>query len=354
MKTICIIFLSLLISAIGFSQTEAQKTNIQTISKGENVLISESSSAIICSNGEVCVTVYSPTQKSFYVYKNGTKTGPFTKNEVANFMCKSEYLNQNSVYVYDYDFDFNSAMSFDEQGKTLFKFNGKTYGPYQSLISFYFSENGKQFAAISVDENMKPTIVSSVCPDIAIEGNLNMLQFSPSGNSFIALTNVLSDLEAAMAEKLSKLGSNMTDEEMMKVMQEITTAQENASPEESEQKAYVYTSAGAKFGPYDANNLYGSNPAYCISGGDNWMMTIEGKIYINGVLIKDISPDYVSTGELWISKDAKQYAIKKYDKIIFSNGKEYPYPIFATYCNEMLVWFCLENETNLVKYTVKF
>jgi hypothetical protein len=155
------------------------------------------------------------------------------------------------------------------------------------------------------------------------------------------------------AELMKMDFSKMSQDEIIKVMQQQAEKQKNAGPP----KAYVYTNGGKKFGPFPASGIHDKNPAFCKSGGANWYMVIDNTLYINGVKVKQFSYDDVtaSTCNVWLSADGKRYAIITYRKILFSDGSSYAAPLKMDTENKegktILKWISLENEKDLVAYS---
>jgi len=325
------------------------------IGEGETFLISESSAGMICSAGDLCVTTYNPSSKNFYVYRNGVKNGPYLKNTIAQNMCQADLPPHKYVNNYQEEFDFNEYYEYSNDGKVFIVLNGQKFGPYANVMTLQLSPDKNNFVAVIMNMDMSFTVASSLCNEFNIEGTYSNVSFNNAGTKFLLTVECVSDVNKVINEKMMSLdGKDLSDEEMMKIIQEISDLQDNASAEQSMRKSYIYTENGLKYGPFDAELFSGDNPSFLPESGDNWVMIQSHKLFINGIEVKDFGEDYPNTNEFYLSKDGKSYAAWFYDKIILNDGREYGFPVYVNYCNNQLVWLCLEDGNQLVKYSVQF
>ncbi len=355
MKIVNLSILAICLSITISAQVTPKTETLLNISKGESFLVSESSSGMICSDGVLCITVYNPVTQNFYVYHNGTKDGPYKNNQIEQYMCKGDLLKTNKSQDESNEANTQDNFEFTEDGKMMLVFNGKKYGPYDAIMNVYYSSDKRNFAAITLDENQKNVIVSSIAASFAVEGSVSNLVFNKIGNKFLVTSETYSDIDAIINAKLMSLeGSKLSDDEMFKIMQEINDLQANSSEESKMTKAYIYTESGIRFGAFDANYIYDENPLFAQNSVDNWILILGSKLLINGQEVKDFGEDSPNAKNVFVSKDGKKYAVQFYDKLVMWDGSEYPYPVYTGYCNNMLVWLSLVNETQLVKYSLPF
>lgn len=356
-RLICIlIFTSLYLAFYSLSAQPIVKTEkLLEIGAGETFLISESSAGMICSAGQLCITTYNSSSKNFYVYQNGIKNGPYLKKDIEQYMCKSDLPKHKYPNSDQGEFDINEYYKYSNDGKVFILLNGQKFGPYASIMNIQLSPDKNNFVAVIMNMDMTSTVVSSLCDEFSIDGTFSNVSFNNAGTKFLLTAECESDINKILNEKMMSLqGKDLSEEEMMKLVQEITDLQNNASSEQSLSKSYIYTEKGLKLGPYDAGSFSSSNPTFLPESGDNWVMTQSHKLFINGIEVKDFGEDYPNTDEFYLSKDGKNYAAWFYDKIILNDGRVYEFPVYVNYCNNQLVWLCLENANQLVKYSVQF
>jgi hypothetical protein len=138
---------------------------------------------------------------------------------------------------------------------------------------------------------------------------------------------------------------------MLKLTKKIEEEQKNAPPP----VAYIYMNDGKKLGPYPKDAFFTDNPAFCITAGENWMMTVENKLYVNGTLLANLGSENVPNNTIWLSPDGKRFVIIAYDKISFSDGSSYAFPILVKKSLKegkiLLTWVSLENGKDIVLYS---
>jgi hypothetical protein len=233
----------------------------------------------------------------------------------------------------------------NDDGKYLIKFKGKSYGPFMMIAGFFKSADNTSFAAVTTDENMNFSLVTSEGINQKLNGTFERLIESPTGNHYLLMVKEGATINMAAV-------SSMSEEEMMKYMQEFAQQQQNAG----EPQMQIFGNGGKLLGKYPASKLSSDNPAFCQTGGDNWYMILDNNLYINGNLVRSGDNSlYHNPCKIWISADGKRYAINDYSKILFSDGNSYPPPIQLKVeksgTKTILKWIALENETDLVSYS---
>ncbi len=352
------IILAILFSTLGLNTVFAQNPKSETlitINKGDLFIAGESSSGMICTNDESCITVYNEVSQNYYVYHNGVKNGPYNKNQIAQYMCKKDILEKPNEEIFNDEFEEDNQFEFNDDGKAIFNFKGKQYGPYLNIVNLYLSDSKDSFVGTGIIDDMSAQIFSNLCSPFAVEGYVEKITINENGNKFLVTMKTISEIDAIINKKMMNLeGSNLSEDQAFKMMQEITDLQENASEDAKTAKAFIYTENGQKFGPYPAPQLYDSNPAFANKNQNNWTMILGSKLYINGAEIKDFGEAIYQNDKVFLSADGKQYAVLFYDKIILTDGTQYPYPVYAGFCGNTFIWLCLVNETKLVKYSLAF
>ena len=85
------------------------------------------------------------------------------------------------------------------------------------------------------------------------------------------------------------------------------------------------------------------------------MMTIDNNLYVNGTLLANLGSESVPNNTIWLSPDGKRYAIISYDKITFSDGSSFTFPLLVKKSQKdgkiWLNWVSLENEKEIVLYS---
>ena len=132
----------------------------------------------------------------------------------------------------------------------------------------------------------------------------------------------------------------------------VTTVKEK---EGNPPEAYIYFQDGKKFGPYNPNKINPNNPAFSKTGGDNWLLTMNSKLFLNGIKTKDLINDQISPANIWLSPDGKRYVIIVYNRIEFSDGIIIKDPLkfrIQIQQNNITVWWLsVENEKDIVLYS---
>jgi hypothetical protein len=284
----------------------------------------------------------------YFLYENGERKGPFENTESCGFVPGDNEENMSSS-SYNYEganFQENLVYNNDNY-QPMIRIGEKNYGPFEAIMSVYADKNGKFLMALA-SEGMKFSILTTNGTLIPLEGIPNGTSVSPSQNKVMIV--VVKEENPAL-EYMSIDFSKMSQEEIMKIAKEMEEKQKNAPPPE----AFIYLNDGQKFGPYPKDPVFGGNPGFCKTGGDNWVFLIEKDLYVNGSLLASLPVDYVSASDIWLSEDGKRYAIISYEKILFSDGQSFEYPLKIKTVEKdgktWLNWICLENKTDVVFYS---
>jgi hypothetical protein len=325
---------------------EVSRRVLFSIGKDEKPVFNESS-IILSSIGSDVTVLTSDEESRIYVYENGKKRGPFkdiTGTGVKKYEDNPEEYDP--VFRKESDADYEKYLEYNDAGEVTLKFNGKTFGPFQFILEFYSTSDKTSFCAIVMKES-KPLIITSSGKSYDLDGQPGYNYISPTGKKMMVTTIKEND---KTGETLNKDLPVKSREEITKSGKEILEIQKSKSPE-----AYIYFQDGNKFGPYDPKSFTPNNPAFSKTGGDNWLLTIDSKLYINGKAIKDLDNVNISPANIWLTEDAKRYAILVYNRIEFHDGSLYKDPLkmrITVNKNKITIWWLmLENEKDIVLYS---
>jgi hypothetical protein len=325
----------------------ATKIKLFSISSGEKPVYSECK-LYMSSSGTTVSLVTNDVNGKFYVYENGKKLGPIDdfKKIVQKPQDEKDILTS-SIYVSERATNQEGTVTSNDEGKMLIKSGGKTYGPYQGVLNAYTGDDGNLIAAIIL-ENMKPSLLTQNGNLVKLEAIPSFTSVSPSGKKVLIVSiKEYTPSNELLNQDLSKLSVT----ELQKLTQKVEEEQKNAPPPQ----AFIYFNDGKKLGPYPKDAFFTDNPAFCITAGENWMMTIDNQLYVNGTLLANLGNEYVPNNTIWLSPDGKRFAIIAYDKISFSDGSSYQYPLLVKKSQKdgkiWLNWVSLENEKEIVLYS---
>jgi hypothetical protein len=319
-----------------------------SLQQDEVIMYGESFLSLTLATGEISLTT--KKDDKFYVYKNGVKKGPFDnldeQADPSNADRESK-LTKCSIYQPQENDEANlSYISANDDGTYTITLNNKKYGPYGMLSHLHVWPDKSGFIAITADQNMNQFLVTSEGLKVALKGDVEKIQVSPTGKKFLFAVN---ERQAIDMSVMNKDFSKMTQEEMLKWAKE----QEQKANNAPQPMSYVLLNGTTKFGPFPLNTFYSDNPAFTKNG--NWIMVVKNALYVNGVKVKEFTDLDVNTCQTYLSTDGKKYAVASYDKICFSDGKIYPSPIETMAVEKdgkvTLKWLSLENEKDLVLYS---
>jgi hypothetical protein len=313
---------------------------------GEKPVFNESSISLSPIGNNVTV-ITSDEEDRIYVYENGKKRGPF--KEIAGTgvkKVKDDPAEYDPVYRRESDDDYQNWASYDKDGQVTIIFQGKSYGPFQFILEFYSSNNKTAFFAIVMKEG-KPLIITSAGNSIFPDGQPGYSHISPTGRTMMVTTiRENADSVPEMTKDISKK-SNLKKPDTGKDNEE---KQMSRSP-----KAFVYFQDGKRFGPYDPKKITQYNPAFVKTGGDNWLLTLDSKLYINGKAVRTLGNERISPANIWLTEDGRRYAILAYNKIEFSDGAVYNDPLKIRIMIERNIitvwWLMFENKKDIVLYS---
>lgn len=285
------------------------------ISKGER-LVFNGSSLTLSPIGNSVIVFTNDDEGRFFVYENGNKRGPFYDAAASRVKLPEDDPEEfDPIFRRDSDADLEKYVESNTEGLTTVKFGGKTYGPFQFILEFY-PNNTKNFSAIVMKDG-KPQLINSAGGVTELDGQPGFSHPSPSGNKLM-----------------------------------VTTVKEK---EGNPPEAFIYFQDGKKFGPYNPKKINPDNPAFSKTGGDNWLLTINSKLFINGIQVKDLINEQISPANIWLTPDGKRFVVVVYNRIEFSDGIIIKDPLkfrISVQQNKITIWWLsVENEKDIVLYS---
>ena len=345
MKKILFVFFFPVLLCIVNAQTAVSKKKVFEIGPGEEPVYSEYTLLLSSSGTDVSMVTTSATDK-YFLYINGQKKGPFEDPKKIEWTDDREEDMYSSVYRDNRVVDQNKFLTAGDDGRMLIKANGKSYGPFQLVLNIFSDTDGNLISAITV-EGMNASLLTQSGTIIKLEGIPSYTCSSPSGKKVIVMAT--KEFNPA-AEFMNIDFSKLTQEQMMKLSKDIEAKQKAAPPPVS----FLYFNDGTKLGPYPKDDISNNNPAFCKTGGDNWLMQLNSKLYVNGAEIATLE-NYVSNDDIWLSEDGKRYAIITNEKIAFSDGSSFDFPLKIKRITKngvtSFTWVSLENKKDVVVYS---
>ena len=346
------IFTLILILVLPFSLL-AQKQSSEVNSKilfsiGKNEKPVFNGSFITLSPIGSSVTVLTSDEEGrVYVYENGEKRGSF--KDIAGAGVKKAEDNPEEydpIFRKESDTDYQKYIEYNNDGQAILKFGGKSFGPFQFILEFYSTNDKTAFSSIVMKDG-KPKIITSTGNTYELDGQPGYNYISPTGKRMMVTTiKENNDTNEVINRNLPEANS----QESIKPGKEAEPKQKKQNPE-----AFIYFQDGKKFGPYDPKKITGYNPAFIKTGGDNWLLTLDSKLYINGKITRELSNERISPANIWLTEDGKRYVIIVYNRIEFSDGSVYKDPLkirIMTDNKKITVWWLsFENGKDIVLYS---
>jgi hypothetical protein len=331
----------------GYGQTQVKRLKLFVIGAEETAVYGESE--IFLDNvGAKVSLVTSDLSNKFYYYDRGVKKGPFISVDSTCFKPASgDQKLISSIFNSKGAKSGRGLSSKDSEGRAVICSGSKIYGPFESIENIWADNNGHFLMAIIAEknENFLLTTAGSFVP---LEGLPYSTSISPSGNK--SVMTVIADRNHIKGS-LNRDYSKMSAEEILKISEPIDGPKNN----EIDPVGWVYTNDGKKYGPFSKEAVFSGNPFFSDVSGDNWIFLNGTELFVNGILLSKIPLDHVSTGDLWLSSDGKRYAVIAYEKILFSDGAIFPFPLRIRMVKESnntrIYWIGLENRTEVYLYS---
>jgi len=337
MKT-CLIAISLLalafVNQMAFSQT---KSKLFSIGANEILVYGENCITLTGDKANVhLVTVLHGNKTEFFVYDNGIRKGPY--NTLSDNMIKDcgntsekecDVLQPSEIYT-----EPENYIEYDDEGKAWIKHNGKKNGPYDQILGIDMSLNKAVIYAVVLISG-EQYLVSVTGKSVKITGAVNKLIVSADGTqAFVKTTGSvanISDLGNIDMNNLEKLAADMNN-------------------------CHIFSIDGKKYGPYLTEQLRDEN-LWFVKNSPAWYMIVSNKLYMNGNYLSDID-DYVNSCDIRFTNDGKKYVIVDYDKISFSDGSVFFYPLKVEieHFGDKLQckWISIENSVDIIHYLKVF
>lgn len=339
MKKICLAIFVALVFIYYAGAQKANKTTLLTMQDGEQLVYGENCFNLNAGgkNAVIFTSKSAGGKVQFFMYENGVKKGPYDEVKQDLIKCNGSTYSKNCARQgnsADMDDVMEKYVAINQaDGKASIKLDGKTYGPYLAVSHLFVTADNKKFYAVVVNaSNMKTEFVCSDGRVVVVNGGADGIYVSPDGNEAYLFQRGLINIEEIIRNggDISKI--NMGDLE----------------------KVLLLNINGKQFGPFD--KLSNSEVWYCKTN-NGLIYRVENEIYLNGVKFTTLkeTPDPCT---FWLSNDGKKNAVVNYDKIVFSDGESFPYPLEVEHVivngKTYLIWAALENGTNLVLYKKEF
>lgn len=326
------LFLSLLVVlSLYLHAQKADRKILLSLREGENLVYGEN-----CFQLEALQTHYhlvTTMEGKFFVYTNGQRTGPFTElsddqlpgcpgmgDQQCAVFDPGQCPNGNTMSKY---------VQYDENYQLVIRFNGKTFGPYMTVIQFVTTCDEKKFAAVALTLENKIVLIHSSGKILPCEGMVSWLKLSANGDQCLAA--------CVKALDPTKMDAAAID------LNELS-------------KFILMDLEGNTFGPFDSNTLSESDIWFCKSSGSHWFMKNGEALLRDGKSWKSFQTA-PSPCSVWINEQGNRVIITDFGDDLnaglsevshVSNALEIKY----THVNgkPLLTWISLENQKDLVLY----
>ena len=319
-----------------FAQDPSRKV-LYSLEPGETIMDAES---MIVLNAEADDVILVTTKGNgdlgpFFVFRGGARKGAY--NNLKDAMTAA-YDGRDKAPERKHDCasykpgpapdGIQATIAGDKGGQSV-QFRGRTIGPHLLIFSTLVAPDGA-LAYLSASDRDKAWFESSDGRKISFGGVPGDFKISPDGRSAAVL--VQGSLSLDDMDKLSKL-----------------PPEKMAAAFQAQDKKYLYTIDGQKFGPFDSFDSYSfwfpktSNDLY---------FRVGDQLFRNGApMMKAGSLDPCN---FYPSPGGKSYAMFNYASIVFSDGKKFPSPLDVLAYQEkgktVFKWIALENSRDLVVY----
>jgi len=326
----------LLVFIIAVSQTAlAQVSQKKLATLGPNEYIVTAESVLLAGSGAGCavddfflVTQTSRSGKNqFFVYDKSGRKGPFDKMS-ADMLRKSAAVETRKPY-YEAEFS-NEGVEVNpdpnDATKQYIEWNGKKVGPFQQVMGLYITPDKARLYAFATKAG-KLRFIASDGRDVAAEGMPGGVITSPDGTKAVGkCVGHITPIEGMQLD-MSKIDFSSMDD--------VT----------------LYSIDGRKFGPFTKSADFGD--MWFMADSNDWLFTVGHAAYFNGTALKPFN-ERISKSEFWID-DASHYAWLEGDKLMFSDGASFPYPVMLKSEKKggktTLCWVALQANGDVVVYS---
>ncbi len=307
-----------------FAQVSQKK--IATLGPGEEIVVQES--LLLAGAGPGCGrddyfivsrTTGGAAQRFFVYDKNGRK-GPYEK--ISDSMLRTGAGFEPRPAHYSSDPTIEGIEETPDHGLS---FRGKTYGPFQQVLSLAVSEDKARFYGLAVKAGQL-RFFSSDGRDVAAGGMPVEIKLSPDGMKAVAVCRGALTLYEGVKIDPAKMDPTSFDD------------------------VYLYPIDGPKLGPFHKDQEFGD--VWFAAGSQNWLFDLGPTVYFNGAPLRKF-PNPVDKATFWID-DAKRFAWVYGEEINFSDGAKYPYPLMIRHekaaGKTTLCWIALQKNGDVIAY----
>jgi hypothetical protein len=244
----------------------------------------------------------------WFTYDKRGRKGPLSK--VPNEMIKHDAAYMTVTPYYEAEYSSEEGQVMYETDASFIEFKGKKIGPFQEVRGVNVTADKAKFYAI-VSKNGKWHFMCSDGRDILLDGAPSKMITSPDGTKAMAACTpeVIGGDSGGAPQDLSQLAEYLG---------KMAASQSDYS------STTLYTIEGKKIGPIKEFNDF-----WFIADSSHWIYTAGNAVYYDGALLKKFTEN-IDKATFWID-DASHYAWVSIDKITFSDGGSYPYPVMMRF-----------------------
>lgn len=334
-KSINILALVLAVAASQGAFGQVTQKKVATLGANETIVSAES--VLLAAPGAGCAVddfflvtqlYQSGTGKTqFFTYDKSGRKGPFDK--ITPEMLRKGAAVERAKPYYDPEFSIEGVEigpDPNDQSKQYIEWSGKKLGPFQQIMGLYVTPDKAKLYAFCVKAG-KLRFVAADGRDVAAEGMPVGAIISPDGTKAIGrCSGHLTPVEGMQID-FSKIDMNTMDD--------VT----------------LFTIDGRKFGPFGKSADFGD--LWFMAGSNDWIFTVGHTAYYNGTALKPFE-EQISKDQFWID-DVSHYAWIGSDKLQFSDGTSYPYPVMIKWEKKggktTLCWVSLRDNGDVVAYS---
>jgi len=305
---------------------QVSQKKIATLGQGEEIVVQES--LLLAGAGPGCgrddYFIVSRTTggaaQRFFVYDKSGRKGPYEKISESMLRAGAGFEPQPAHYSSD-----PSVEGIEEAPNGGLSFRGKTYGPFQQVLSIAVTPDATRLYGLAVKDG-KLRFFSSDGRDVPAGGMPESIKLSPDGTKAVAVCRGTLSLYEGVKIDPAKMDPTSFDD------------------------VYLYPIDGPKLGPFHKDQDFGD--VWFAAGSQNWLFDLGPTVYFNGAPLRKF-PNRVDKATFWID-DAKRFAWIDGEEINFSDGAKYPYPLMIrhekTAGKTTLCWIALQKNGDVIAY----
>jgi len=244
----------------------------------------------------------------WFTYDKSGRKGPFKTITKAMLKKGAGWQWPEMPYYESQNMVGSSYIDYGSNDTFFIVFKGKKIGPFQEVSAMSLTPDETKFYAV-VSKNGKWHFMSSDGRDILLDGKGFGMIMSPDGTKAIAS------------------GSTVKEDKFYD---------------------YLYTIEGKKIGPLEEVGDF-----WFLANSNHWVYTDGNNVYYDGALLKKF-PETINKQNFWID-DTSHYAWGTTDKIAFSDGTSFPYPVMMRVEKKggrtYLCWVSLKQNGDVMFYS---